>query len=409
MSRSYLTDSFVRNLDPGGGRREIRDSVVPGLGLRAGSHRKVWFFVYPSPEERNGAGKPRRRRVTLGRYPRVTLAQARAEAARLRDEVRGGLDPLRARKAPMVKGVRFEILAADYLERYAKVKKFTWKRDEWILRKILVPAFGARAAESITAREIRDLLEGLVKRGPNTVNATHTVISRALSWGVQRFDLPGNPARMVEALCPKAERDRVLTPAEVGRIWRACEAAPQVGGALIRLRLATAQRGAQLGRLNVNQLEHDGADVWWNVPGQITKSRRPNRVYLSPLALEVLAERRTTLRGQMLADPQGRPLLGHVPTHVLKPIVQAAGVPDWFPADMRRTAATWMAQRGVSRFLIKRVLGHADREITAVYDRYSYDKEVKAAVLTLEQAIREAIAPASFAPEDPTPDPLEES
>lgn len=369
--------------------------MVPGLGLRAGSHRKVWFFVYPSPEERNGHGKPRRRRVTLGRYPRMSLAQARAQAAQLRDQVRSGLDPLKSQPDLNLKGVRFRDLAADYLERYAKVKKFTWKRDERILRKILVPVFGTRPAESITPREIRNLLESLMKRGPNLVNSTHTVISRALSWGVQRFDLPGNPARMVEALCPKAERDRVLTPVEVGRIWRACEAAPQVGGALIRLRLATAQRGAQLGRMNAHQLEHDGAEVWWNVPAQITKSRRPNRVYLSPLAQEILAERRTTLRGQMLTDPQGRPLLGHVPTHVLKPIVQAAGVPDWFPADMRRTAATWMAQRGVSRFIIKRVLGHADREVTAVYDRYSYDKEVKAAVLILEEAIRQAVETSS--------------
>jgi hypothetical protein len=44
-----------------------------------------------------------------------------------------------------------------------------------------------------------------------------------------------------------------------------------------------------------------------------------------------------------------------------------------------------MAQLGVSNFITKRALGHADREITAVYDRYSYDKEVKAAVLLLEE------------------------
>lgn len=47
--------------------------------------------------------------------------------------------------------------------------------------------------------------------------------------------------------------------------------------------------------------------------------------------------------------------------------------------DLRRTAATWMARGGVSRFIVKRVLGHADHEITAVYDLYSYDKEVKEA------------------------------
>jgi hypothetical protein len=60
-----------------------------------------------------------------------------------------------------------------------------------------------------------------------------------------------------------------------------------------------------------------------------------------------------------------------------------------------------MARGGVPQFIVKRVLDHADRDITAVYDLYSYDREVEAAVLTLERAIREAIgevepAPVSF-------------
>jgi integrase len=392
MSRSYLTDSVIRSLRPQGEREELRDSVVPGLGLRVGSQRKVWFFAYPSPAERDALGKPVRRRLTLGKYPHVSLAQARAQAAKLRDQVQSGVDPAAwVRPAAPVRGAAFADVAEDYLERYAKVRKVTWGRDQRIIRKILVPAFGARPAESITAREVRQLLEGLTLRGPNAVLAAHTVFRRLLSWGVQRFDLPGNPARMVEPMFGKATRDRVLRPEEVRRIWWACSEQTSAGAALVRLRLATAQRGLQLCRLRVDQLEEDGADLWWNVPASETKTRKPYRVYLSPLAREILAERRPSARGLCLANPHGGVMNGRVHPDVMTEIRERSGVHDWQALDMRRTAATWMAQRGVSRFIVKRVLGHADRDITAVYDLYSYDKEVKAAVLTLEQAIRDAI------------------
>jgi integrase len=50
------------------------------------------------------------------------------------------------------------------------------------------------------------------------------------------------------------------------------------------------------------------------------------------------------------------------------------------PHDLRRTCATGLASLGVPRFTIARVLGHAEREITAVYDRYGYDTEKKDAL-----------------------------
>lgn len=398
MSTSYLTDSVVRSLRPGAGRQEYRDSVVPGLGLRVGSHRKVWFFAYPSPASRDRSGKPVRRRLTLGRYPLVSLSQARARAAQLRDQIQDGRDPAAESVPQSGPSIRFRELAEDYLERYAKARKVTWRRDQRIVRTVLIPAFGSRPAESLTPREVRALLEGLVPRGPWAVNQAHTVLRRLLSWGVARFDVPGNPARMIEQMFPKTSRDRVLRPEEVRRIWWACLELYGAGAALVQLRLATAQRGLQLCRMKREHLERDGADLWWNVPAADTKTRKPIRVFLSPLAREVLDARKGSLHPLLLPNPRGGEMNGRVHPSVLTSIRERSGVHDWMPLDLRRTAATWMAQRGVSRFIVKRVLGHADRDITAVYDLYSYDKEVKAAVLTLEQAIRDAIGTESPLP-----------
>ena len=55
-------------------------------------------------------------------------------------------------------------------------------------------------------------------------------------------------------------------------------------------------------------------------------------------------------------------------------IAEARGeaLAPWAIHDMRRTAATEMGRLGVSRFVIGRVLNHADRTVTAVYDRHLY-------------------------------------
>ena len=59
---------------------------------------------------------------------------------------------------------------------------------------------------------------------------------------------------------------------------------------------------------------------------------------------------------------------------------ESFGLDHFTPHDLRRTAASGMASEGLPRFTVRRVLGHADAEITATYDLYSYDKEKKAAM-----------------------------
>jgi integrase len=60
-----------------------------------------------------------------------------------------------------------------------------------------------------------------------------------------------------------------------------------------------------------------------------------------------------------------------------------AGIGDYSPHDLRRTAATTMAELGVPRFITERVSNHTDRTVTSDYDRYSYRKEEMAAVIKL--------------------------
>ena len=112
---------------------------------------------------------------------------------------------------------------------------------------------------------------------------------------------------------------------------------------------------------------------WWTVPAKQSKNGLANRVYLSEPARELLA---TLANGDAYVFPTSRGRKGHLinPHKTLHRIREASGVAFW-GHDLRRTAATHMAQLGVSRLVIAKVLNHAERGVTAIYDRASYDRQ----------------------------------
>ena len=139
-----LTDSKIRGLR-GHTRRYIEWDEGSGLGVRVSPvGRKSFVFMYRFD------GKARM--MTIGTYPKLTLAEARTKAATAKEEVSKGNDPGKSlvekkredRKAPTVEG-----LVEEYLEKWAKPRKRTWKEDERILYKDVIPLIGRRKAKDI--------------------------------------------------------------------------------------------------------------------------------------------------------------------------------------------------------------------------------------------------------------------
>ena len=65
---------------------------------------------------------------------------------------------------------------------------------------------------------------------------------------------------------------------------------------------------------------------------------------------------------------------------------------NFTPHDLRRTVATMMTKSGVDRLVLKKILNHADRDVTAVYDRYEYDKEKQVAMLAWDRGLKKILA-----------------
>lgn len=353
-----LTDLRVKALSTEKAQEDFFDAVLPTFGVRVSSLGAKSFFVM----YRQWGRKHRR---TLGRYPKLGLSDARDLARDVMKKVESGADPgANGRQA-----LTFGELANTYLELYAKIQKKSWREDHRMLAKDLLPRWEGRPVRTIRRADVVELLDDVALRGPIIANRTRALVSKIFSWGMSRDMVEANPAHGSPVPGKSRSRDRVLTPEEIRAIWEAVDAEGSRTSATLKLRLLTAQRGMEVMSMRWSDIE----GPWWTVPAEKSKNGMANRVYLAPMTRELIKK---LPNGSPYVFPATRGRKAHLsnPNKMLQRIREASRVEFW-GHDLRRTAATHMAQLGISRLVIAKVLNHAERGVTAVYDRASYDRQ----------------------------------
>jgi integrase len=365
------------------GQVDYFDTKPPSLGLRVSSSgRKTWFIMYRS--------KGRLRRLTLGTYPALSLADARGQAAAARHVVAEGEDPA-VQKYDARHALMMADLAAQYLDMYAKVHKKSWREDARLLHHEVLPNWGHRKAFDITRRDVIALLDRIVERGaPIQANRVLALIRKLYNWAISRDLLEHNPCLQVKPPGKEHQRDRVLSDDEIRLVWNATEQLDPLIATQLKLRLLTAQRGGEVRTMRWEDV--DVASGWWTIPGQIAKNGLAHRVPLSPPAQEILQTLQTIAGEEPWVFPShrrpGQPVLD-----VRKAIHRVwvlSGV-TFRPHDLRRTAASHMTSLGIARLVVGKILNHAEPGVTKVYDRHSYDAEKRQALNAWAQRIMELV------------------
>lgn len=372
---------------PAEGRAEYFDASLPGFALRVSdAGRKTWIVLYRV----NG----RLRRMTLGTYPNLPLADAREQAEDALRAAAKGRDPAGEKQAGR-KAETFAELADEYLERYAKAKKRSWRKDQQIIEKDLKPTFRTWKAKDVTRKDVLRLLDKIKDRGaPIQANRTLEVIRRMYNWGIERSIVEANPAHHVAKPAQENRRDRVLSDDEIRALWTAFDGEGPLMAAAFKLRLITAQRGGEV--LGMRRTELDPELSWWTIPAERSKNKLPHRVPLSKLAQETLRVALEKSAGLPVVFPNPSDLAslkherpGYDPEaaepmwaiwKAAERIRKSAGVEDFDPHDLRRTAASNMTSMGIPRLVVSKILNHAEKGVTAVYDRHSYDAEKRHAL-----------------------------
>jgi integrase len=352
------------------------DASLPGYHIRISpGGRKTFGIMY------RHAGRVRR--MTFGTLPPLLLADARERAKEELRKAAKGEDPA-TQKAEDRKSDTFEALAADYLERYAKLKKKSWKEDKRIIDNKLSPAIGNVTAKLITRAQIRELLDRIAITAPIEANRTLATVRKIYNWALSRDLVESNPCHGISAPGVEHRRERVFSKEEIKKLWREFDKETTDVGSTFKLRLITAQRGGEIFSIEWKELDMESA--WWTIPGEKSKNGLAHRVPLSPAAIKIFKD---LLEKQMRSKTRNhspwvfsaRRGKGH-PTTVQKAVERIRAWTECknFTAHDLRTAASKMTGMGIPRLTVKKIPNHVEQEITAVYDRYSYDPEKREAL-----------------------------
>jgi integrase len=368
-----LTDRQILNLKPQVQRYEVWEGNAFGVRVTPQGN-KSFVFMY------RYQGKLKR--MTLGNYPAMSLAKAHKAHAEAKEMLTRGIDPgakaltekKEERSAPTIAA-----LINEYLEKWAKPRKRSWKTDKRILEKDILPEWGQRKARDITRRDVIRLLDNIVDRGaPIGANRTLAVIRKMFNFAVGRDIVPASPCVATQAPAPENRRDKILSSEEIRTFWHSLEGTRITEGIklALKLQLVTAQRKGEC--ISAEWAEIDLQEKWWTIPAEKTKNRLPHRVPLSMLAIEILVAAKNLAGDSFWVFPSPR-ATGHITPaaidHALRQGLKILEIDHFVPHDLRRTAASHMTGMGISRLVVSKILNHVERGITAVYDRHSYDRE----------------------------------
>jgi len=384
-----FTDKTIQSLKYTSDRFEVWEDNHKGFGLRVSKTKKVWIFLYRYYR------KPRR--MTLGEYPKMSLADAHAAHSIALQELEKGYDPGREKVTANIierDAETISDLVELYLEMWARPRKRSAGEDERILRKDIIPIIGYRKAGSIVRKEIIGLMDSIVKRGsPIIANRTLAVVRKMFNFAVDRGILKFSPCARMVAPSKENQRDRSLSEAEIRTVWAGLDKSSMSAGSRVSLKLilVTAQRKGEV--LNSEWKEFDLENRIWTIPAEKSKNGLAHRVPLSALALRLLAEIKSSSAGSAFLFPSVRdkntPVVSSTPGKALRKCFPTFGdMPAFTPHDLRRTAASLMTSIGISRLVVAKILNHAESGVTAVYDRHGYDEEKRQALETWGMALQ---------------------
>jgi integrase len=173
-------------------------------------------------------------------------------------------------------------------------------------------------------------------------------------------------------------RDRVLNAGEIKVIWNACGG--DDFGTRVRLLLLTAQRRSEIADMRWQEIDFDRAIL--TLPAARTKNGRQHVVPLVPAVLHILNEirQRGTEGDRVFASLS----FAHAKIGLDRKIADAGNtIAAWSLHDLRRSAATGMADLGVQPHIIEAVLNHVSGHkagVAGTYNRATYEREVRAAL-----------------------------
>ncbi len=372
-----LTDVSIRTLKlPQKGQRTYFDEVLPNFGCRVSQGGTRSFVVQLGVD---------RQLVTIGRYPLISLAEAREIAKRLLAErTLGKFRP---------HSISFDEAVDLFLSICEQKNKPRTVQDYRRILKRHFP-FGHKRLSEIQPQEINHRIDRL-RKTPSEQNHTIATIKIFFRWAARRRYVDRSPCEGLQTLKRPARR-RVLADWELMAVYRAAGELGYPFGSIVQLCILTGQRRSEIAWLRRSYIVRGTITL----PPSLAKNNREHTFPLGAMAGAVIDNASSFAdlvfagaRGERVFSDWGKQKNG------LDAILVAQGceLEHWTLHDLRRTFASGLAALDVRIEVIEKLLNHVSGifgGVTGIYQRHSYMDEMRNAVALWEQHLTSLLAPA---------------
>lgn len=332
----------------------------------------TFYFRYRDADKRT-------RLYRIGRSTEITLQQARFKAYEVMAVLRDGGDPKRGAYRLAAAPTLADFVEEHYTP-YVTSRKRQPNVDLGILRKHILPTFGAKRLTKITPADVHSFQHDLLRKGyaPATINRLLVLLSHIFNVAMRIQITPPNtnPCKGI-AMFKETNRERYLSPEELSRLFKELE---RNRNALVcqfvRLLLYTGARKRELLDARWTEVDFDQHVLW--VPPERSKSKRPRPIALSGDAISLI---------QAIPRKEGVPYLffnprtGKPPVSIFiawDSIRRGANLQNFRLHDLRHSFASILINAGRSLYDVQRLLGHHDPKVTMRYAHLSQQTMVEA-------------------------------
>src|SRR5262249_5674450 len=226
------------------------------------------------------------------------------------------------------------------------------------------------------------------ERGNIVAKKARDTLSAFYVWAMEQGLVGANPVIGTTRFENNAPSDRVLSDAELVAIWNAC--GDDDYGRIIQLLICTCCRRQEIGGLAWSECKLDGPQPSWTLPAERSKNGKAHTLPLMPMALAIIKSvPRMASRDQLFGS---RASSGFASWDRGKTALdERSGVSNWTPHDLRRSAATKMADIGVQPHIIEQILNHQSGHNSGpagTYHPASYERQRRSAVAPWEATLR---------------------
>jgi integrase len=370
------------------------DDALPGFGIRFRNGKASWIFQWST-----GSGVARRTtRMKIGIYPALPLEQARKIAAELNSKITLGHDPSAEKRERIEEAAdTFGQLAKDYLVSQEGRLSPTMVLE---LRRYLIDYAAPlhrlpikKANLKILAKLLDDFAKGNGvntgrPRKGTTVNRMRSALSASFQWAMKKGRAESNPVLLTEQM-EEVSRKRFLSDDEIKIVWDS--AGDDDYGSIVRLLILTGQRRDEISELRWNEVKLDLNMI--SLPPERVKNDQEHDIPMSPAVRSIIAARPRNDRlvfAPITSWSRCKLRLDAAITEKLgKPLA------PWTLHDLRRSAATGMADIGIQPHIVEAVLNHisgSKRGVAGIYNRSTYAPEKKDALNKWADRVQDIVA-----------------